>query len=265
MLAPPIPHLLEAAAADKVASNILDLTRRANLRLFRGKDNDAEIEASFGASQAPSAPRTELNASDAAGGVVEGKGSADDEDVWKTISNIEGDLTRFTDDIKNAAEDLRETVDRASETMEHFYDGVERVTSDVFKMSSEEIALTALLVQRLAAGGGPSPDEVNSMVKRCEEEGRRPEKDALHSEVTVGDLIIPGKVYFLRGAEGAAAAAGVDSGRERRLEGDGDLGGVRRTSSAELGGIRLCNSMVDDHFMDGYEPALLAAAKRYSN
>lgn len=206
------------------------------MRLFSGEDNDAEIKAPLRGSQA----------SEAAGDIGGGKGTAVEEDVW----NIKGDLTRFTEDIKNAAEDLRETVDKAGETMERFYDGVGRVTNDVLKMSSEEIALTALLVQRLAVGGGHSPDDINTMVKICEEEGRRPEKDALLSEVTVGDLVIPGKVYFLRGAESAAAAA---------------AGGVRRISSAELGGIRLCNSMVDDHFMDGYEPALFAAAQRYSN
>lgn len=219
------------------------------MRLFSGEDNDAGIEASFRACQASEAAED-----------IGGNGTAVDEDVWKTISSIEGDLTRFTEDIKNAAEDLRETVDKAGETMERFYDGVGRVTSDVFKMSSEEIALTALLVQRLAAGGGASPDDINSMVKRCEEEGRRPEKGALLSEVTVGDLVIPGKVYFLLGGGG-----GVDSGKERGVGTGGDLGRVRRTSSAELGGIRLCNSMVDDHFMGGYEPALFAAAQRYSN
>ena len=39
---------------------------------------------------------------------------------------------------------------------------------------------------------------------------------------------------------------------------------VRKTSSAELGGIRLHSNMMADHSMNAYEPAIFAAAQRYT-
>ena len=212
-------------------NDILDLTRDAT---------DGEIESARGS--------TQTSESDVKSGAS------------ATIPNIEGNITRFTQDIKDAAENLLDAVDSAGKTMDRLLDGVGRVTNDMLKMSSEEIALTVLLAQRMAVGKGPSPDEVHTMVRDCHKEGKEPGKDDFHDEITVGDLIIPGKVYWLQGGK-IAAAGGVDP--ERTREDDGDLGQVRRTSAAKLGGMRLCNSMVDDHFMEVYEAAMVAAAQRY--
>lgn len=57
----------------------------------------------------------------------------------------------------------------------------------------------------------------------------------------------------------------VDGGQEdeSKKSGEIDVVSVRKTSSAELGGIRLHNNMVADHSMGAYEPALVAAASRY--
>lgn len=160
-------------------------------------------------------------------------------DEWARLSNWGKELARFTRDVGEAAEKL--------------CDEVGRVADDVLSMSSEEVALTGLLVQRLAAGGGPSPDEMLAMVHQCQEAGLRPRKTAFGHEVTTGDLVIPGKVYWLNGAGGGQADSSTSkSGCS-----------VRRTSSRELAGIRLSSSMVADHSMDAYEPAMIAAGELY--
>lgn len=169
--------------------------------------------------------------------------------VWTTISSIEGDITRFTRDVSEAASKLFNAVEHVGEAAEQVYDGVGSVTDDVLNMSSDEAALTALLVQRLAVGGGPSPDEVMSMVRKCQEDGRQSRQESLLVGLTVEDLVIPGKVFLL---EGCAV-------------GDGSSVNclVRRIKSRARG-IRLSSRMVDDHFMDAYELAMEAAGRRYS-
>ncbi|CAM9404614.1 unnamed protein product [Ectocarpus sp. 8 AP-2014] len=122
-------------------------------------------------------------------------------------------------------------------------------------MSSDEVALTLLLLKQLATGGGPSPDEMLPMVERCEREGVRPQGGKRRSSdtMTVGDLIIPGVVFLLEG---------WDAGSESSTGKDG-LVTVRKTSSEELGGIRLNSSMMADHAMGAYESAILGAALKY--
>lgn len=136
-------------------------------------------------------------------------------------------------------------------------------------MSPEEVALTAVLVQQQAAGGGPEPDEMMSMMRECEEKGREPGKSSLGDDVTTGDLIVPGRVYHLHG-DIAAGHFDEEEGEGNSEEGDDDesseMGNcaVRRTSSEELSGIRLSSTMVADHSMDAYEPVMIALGQRYS-
>lgn len=117
-------------------------------------------------------------------------------EVRSTISKFEGDWAKFTQGVSEAAESLRDAVNKAGSSAGSFYDSVGRVTGSVRSMTSDEVALTALLLQQLAVGGGPSPDQVLPMVQKCEREGYRPEQGMFRSykTMTVGDLIIPGNV-----------------------------------------------------------------------
>lgn len=117
-------------------------------------------------------------------------------EVRNTISKFEGDWAKFTQDVSEATESLLDVVNKAGSSAGNFYDSVGRVTDGVRRMTSDEVALTALLLKQLAVGGGPSPDEVLPMVQKCEREGYRPEKGMFRSykTMTVGDLIIPGNV-----------------------------------------------------------------------
>lgn len=69
------------------------------------------------------------------------------------------------------------------------------------------------------------------------------------------------QVYLLEGwnAEAGARKGQSEDGKGRR----GGVVRVRKTSSAELGGIRLHPNMMADHSMTAYEPAIVAAAQRY--
>lgn len=70
-----------------------------------------------------------------------------------------------------------------------------------------------------------------------------------------------GQVYLL---EGWNAEDGVESGGSKGGRGRGrNLVSVRKTSSAELGGVRLNSNMMADHSMTAYESAIVAAAQRY--
>lgn len=181
-------------------------------------------------------------------GNTEKKGACGD-GVWTTISNIEGDITRFTRDVSEAASKLFNAVEDVGEAAEQVYDGVGSVTDDFLNMSSDEAALTALLVQRLAVGGGPSPDEVMSMMRKCEEDGQQSVQESLRSGLAVEDLVIPGKIFLLE--DGA-------------LENGGSANCLVRRIKSRARGIRLSSRMVDDHFMDAYEVAMEAAARSYS-
>lgn len=130
--------------------------------------------------------------------------SAIEEEVWSTISKFEGDWAKFTEDVSEATESLLDAVNKASSSAGSFCDSVGRVMDSVFGMTSDEVALTALLLKQLAVGGGPSPDDVLPMVKKCERQGYRPDKGLFRSykTMTVGDLIIPGNV------SGGATSAG---------------------------------------------------------
>lgn len=73
------------------------------------------------------------------------------------------------------------------------------------------------------------------------------------------------QVFLLEGwnaADGAPKGDGED-GKTKRKSKRGGVVRVRKTSSAELGGIRLHSNMMDDHSMTAYEPAVVAAAQRY--
>lgn len=65
------------------------------------------------------------------------------------------------------------------------------------------------------------------------------------------------QVYLLEGWNAG------DGGQEDESKTSGDVVSVRKTSSAELGGIRLHDDMMADHSMGAYEPAIVAAASRY--
>ncbi|CAM9729332.1 unnamed protein product [Ectocarpus sp. 4 AP-2014] len=175
--------------------------------------------------------------------------------VRSTISKFGEEWARFTQDVGEATESLLAAVDTAGSSAESLYKDVSRVTDGVRSMSSDEVALTLLLLKQLATGGGPSPDEMLPMVERCEREGVRPQGGKRRSPdtMTVGDLIIPGVVFLLEGWDaGSESSAGKDG-----------LVTVRKTSSEELGGIRLNSSMMADHAMGAYEPAVLGAARKY--
>lgn len=184
------------------------------------------------------------------------------QDVWSALSNLEGDIDQFAQDVSEAAEKLVDAMEKVGETAEHLYDGVGQVAEGVLGMTAEEVALTAVLVQRLAAGGGLSSDEMLSMVQKCRESGSQAENGSVRYGATVGDLVIPGKVFLLEC--GAGESGGVDNEAQEEGSCGGGKGTARRTSSKELGGIRLSNRMVDDHSMDAYEPAIIAAAQRCS-
>lgn len=70
-----------------------------------------------------------------------------------------------------------------------------------------------------------------------------------------------GQVYLIEGwkTEDGAQEGGSKGGRGRGR----NAVSVRKTSSAELGGVRLNNSMMADHSVDAYESAIAAAAQRY--
>lgn len=70
-----------------------------------------------------------------------------------------------------------------------------------------------------------------------------------------------GQVYLLEGwnTENAAQKGGNKGHSDRRR----NIGSVRKTSSAELGGVRLNSNMMTDHSMSAYESAIVAAAQRY--
>ena len=116
--------------------------------------------------------------------------------VRSTISKVGGEWTRFTQDVSEATEGLLAAVNKAGTSVGDAADAVVEATSGVRGMSSEEFALTALLLKQLAAGGGPTPDQVLQLVQKCEREGARPQKGmSRYSEtMTAGDLIIPGNV-----------------------------------------------------------------------
>ncbi|CAN0409144.1 unnamed protein product [Ectocarpus sp. 12 AP-2014] len=175
--------------------------------------------------------------------------------VRSTISKFGEEWARFTQDVGEATESLLAAVNTAGSSAESLYNDVSRVTDSVSRMSSDEVALTLLLLNQLATGGGPSPDEMLPMVERCEREGVRPQGGKRRSSdtMTVGDLIIPGVVFLLEGWDAESeSSAGKDG-----------LVTVRKTSSEELGGIRLNSSMMADHAMGAYEPAILGAALKY--
>lgn len=69
------------------------------------------------------------------------------------------------------------------------------------------------------------------------------------------------QVYLLEGwnAEDGARKSDDKNSKGRR----GGVVRVQKTSSAELGGIRLHSNMMADHSMNAYEPAIVAAARRY--
>lgn len=229
--------------ADSVASNIVDLTKRATA-LFPGSDEDGESSPAT----KPDRAREPTERED----TKEGKATGD---VRGALSCLEKEITRLTQDVSDAADNLLVAFDKVGETAEQLYEDVGRVSEGVRSMTSKEFALTALLVKRLAGGGGgASFDEMLDMVRKCEQDGSHPGEETHHHDVTVGDLTIPGRVFLLtsRGGAGPQDNGGTSGGR------------VRRTSSRELGGIRLSNSMVDDHSMDAYELAILEAAQRYS-
>lgn len=122
------------------------------------------------------------------------------EAVRSTISKVGGDWTRFTQDVSEATEGLLAAVNKAGASVGEAADAVAEATSGVSGMSSEEVALTALLLKQLAAGGGPTPDQVLQLVQKCEREGTRPQKGVSRCSETMtsGDLIIPGNVRFSR-------------------------------------------------------------------
>lgn len=70
------------------------------------------------------------------------------------------------------------------------------------------------------------------------------------------------QVYLLEGWD--AENGGQEDGESRKTGrgAGGDVVTARKTSSAELGGIRLHSSMMADHSMGAYEPAIVAAASR---
>ncbi len=121
-----------------------------------------------------------------------------------TISKFGEEWARFTQDVSEAAEGLLAAVNKAGAEAGNLYDSVGRVTEGVRALSPDELALTALLLKQLAAGGGPSPDQVQALVQKCERDGTRPQKGkSRYSEtMTVGDLIIPGNVSEPGGGRG---------------------------------------------------------------
>lgn len=125
--------------------------------------------------------------------------------VRSTISKVGGEWTRFTQDVSEATEGLLAAVNKAGTSVGDAADAVAEATSGVRGMSSEEFALTALLLKQLAAGGGPTPDQVLQLVQKCEREGARPQEGVPCSSETmsVGDLIIPGHVRWTRGGCGS--------------------------------------------------------------
>lgn len=120
------------------------------------------------------------------------------EAVRSTISRVGGEWTRFTQDVSEATEGLLAAVDKAGASVGDAADAVAEATSGVRSMTSDEVALTALLLKQLAAGGGPTPDQVLQLVQKCEREGSRPQKgmSRCSETMTVGDLIIPGNVRW---------------------------------------------------------------------
>lgn len=267
---------MQTGRTDTVASNILDLSEKAATPFFRrrttatnGDSQKRKITATLSGEGEdkpgrPPVPPEERDRKE------RGKGTCS-EGVWTAISNIEGDITRFTRDVSEAGAELFNAVEYAGETAEHFCDGVGSVTDDVLGMSSDEAALTALLVQRLTVGGGPSPDEVMSMVRKCEEDGRRSQlEEPPRCGRTAEDLVIPGSVFLVEGGAVGSDARQQQQQQEEEAEEEGSgnnssSGGyclVRRIKSRARG-IRLSSRMVDDHFMDAYELAMEAAARRY--
>lgn len=252
-----------------MASKILDLGTQASAELFPDDDSESDVSAKR------DVDKISDRVADAAAEATTAKSPPDKEarstdtddilsDVKSAISSVEGGITRFTRDVSEAAEGLMGVVGKVGETAEHLLDGVSGLSDSVRKMSSDELALTALLVKRLAAGGGPNADEVLAMVEKCIEEATPPDvKGSIHPERTIGDLVIPGKIFWLEhndgGAEGANNEEGGEEDSSRAITTT-----VRRTNAEELGGIVLSNSMVDDHSMDVYEPAVIDAARRYS-
>ncbi|CAM9689261.1 unnamed protein product [Ectocarpus fasciculatus] len=254
----------------KIASDILGLRAHPSLAFLAGDayditddeyDDDGEEEE-----EARKLPEEVI------GGVQEEEDEAEEESedsssissylsaireqvVRSTISKFGEEWARFTQDVGEATESLLSAVNTAGSSAESLYKDVSRVTDGVRGMSSNEVALTLLLLKQLATGGGPSPDEMLPMVQRCEKEGVRPQQGKRRSSdtMTVGDLIIPGVVFLLEG---------WDAGSESSA-GKGGLVTVRKTSSEDLGGIRLNSSMMADHAMGAYEPAILGAALKY--
>ncbi|CAM9535125.1 unnamed protein product [Scytosiphon promiscuus] len=206
------------------------------------------------------------------GGIMSTLGAMGAEVVRSTMSVFEGDWGRFTADVSDAAENLLDAVDRARASAGSLYDDVGRITEGMSGMSSDEVALTALLVKQLAVGGGPSTDQVLSLVQKCERNAKRPKKKGRSTSsetLTAGDLVIPGSVYLMEGwnAQGDGAQAlpkGEGAGGSGKGRKDRSKVSVRKTSSDELGGIRLNSNMMADHVMGSYEPAILAAVERYS-
>eukprot|EP00752_Nemacystus_decipiens_P015850 g14160.t1 len=143
--------------------------------------------------------------------------------VRSTISRVGGEWTRFTQDVSEAAEGLLAAVNKASTSVGDAAGAVAEATSDMRSMSSEEVALTALLLKQLAAGGGPTPDQVMQLVQKCEREGVRPQKgkSRFSETMTVGDLIIPGNIYLLEGWDAEAAAQKGDGKDDKGRRGVG--------------------------------------------
>lgn len=100
--------------------------------------------------------------------------------------------------MSEATEGLLAAVNKASASISDAADAVAEATSGMRAMTPQEVALTALLLKHLAAGGGPTPDQVLQLVQKCEREATRAQKrvSRCSETMTVGDLIIPGNVSW---------------------------------------------------------------------
>ena len=158
------------------------------------------------------------------------------------LRSLEGDLSRFTKDVGDAAEGLLDAVGQYGHTAGSLYDAFGRVTDGVVGMTPEEVALVALLVKRVSdsdegdgrgggggRGRGATPDEVLAMVRRCEEEGKIHHLRHRH----LHELRGPGD----SGGAGRPGGAGF-LGNPEGLEGpEREKGGGSRYSSATVGDL----------------------------
>lgn len=245
--------------------NDSDETREEDGDIWAEEEEEEEEWGRQGAASTVDAEEEEDEEDESIMGAIDAMGA---EMFKSTMSMLEGDWTKFATDVSDAAEDLLDAVNRARASAGSLYDEVGRITDGMRGMSSDEVALTALLVKQLAVGGGPSPDQVLSLVQKCEKNAKRPKKkgrDRSAETLTAGDLVVPGSLYLLEGwnSQGDGAPAADKGGGVSERKGRSKVS-VRKTNSEELGGIRLNSNMMADHVMGSYEPAILAAAERYS-